>query len=132
MRARNKLFLATAAVAATGAVFAGVAVAADPTDTTTAPYAQAAVSVDASGNATHRAGPVESVTKDGTGRYCITLKSTVDVARSVPVATLDNGANWNSEIYVSRGGGSCPANSVRVTTATNGGVKDQPFNLLVP
>ncbi|GCE02241.1 hypothetical protein [Embleya hyalina] len=90
------------------------------------------VSVDRTGTVTRKAGSVESVGKDGAGRYCVTLKKTVDVARSVPIATLDSAADWKSGIYVGRTGGVCPANSVRVTTGTDGVAQDQPFTLIVP
>ncbi|MFE7404059.1 hypothetical protein [Streptomyces sp. NPDC057557] len=133
MRTRNKFLLTAVGVAAVGtASIAGVALAADPTDTVTAPYAQAAVSVDKAGTVTHRTATVESVTKGSEGRYCVKLSSRIDASRSVPVATLDQRANWKSEIFVQPGSTSCPANSVLVLTGTDGTAKFQPFHLIVP
>ncbi|MFB7186489.1 hypothetical protein ACFCZT_14535 [Streptomyces sp. NPDC056230] len=133
MRTRNKFLLTAVGVAAVcTASFAGVALAADPTDTVTAPYAQAAVSDNKAETVTHKTVTVESVTKASEGRYCVKLSSHIAASRSVPVATLDFSANLKSEIFVQPGSANCPANSVLVLTGTDGTAKFQPFHLGLP
>ncbi|MFJ4804291.1 MULTISPECIES: hypothetical protein [Streptomyces] len=132
MRTRTKLLLAALGVASAGAAFGGVAAAADPTDTVKAPYAQAAATVGKEGNIIQKTNTVASVSKVATGGYCVVLTSGIDAAKAVPAATLSNSANWNSEIYVARNHSSCPSNSIRVTTGTDGTAKDQPFYLVIP
>ncbi|MFI1682993.1 hypothetical protein [Streptomyces sp. NPDC020607] len=133
MRTRTKLVLAGLGVAATaGAVFGGIAVAADPTNNVKAPYTQAAAAVGKDGTNVQRTNTVASTSRVGAGRYCVELVSDIDAAKAVPVATLSNAADWGSEVRVSRNHSSCPANSIRVTTGTNGAAADQPFYLVVP
>ncbi|MCE3034176.1 MULTISPECIES: hypothetical protein [unclassified Streptomyces] len=132
MRTRTKLVLTAVGIASAGATFVGVATAADSTDTVTAPYAQAAAQVDRDGALAQHTNTVESVTKAGTGLYCVKLASSIDAARSIPEATLSDRANWGSEIYARLNAGTCPENSVRVTTGTDGTAKDQPFFLVIP
>ncbi|GAA2113846.1 hypothetical protein [Streptomyces synnematoformans] len=132
MRTRTKLLLAAGGIASAGATVAGVAVAADPTDNVKAPYAQAAVAVNTDGTISRQTDTIDAVTKTATGRYCITLAPGVEAARSVPVATLHNGADWRSEIYVQHQHSSCADNAIRVTTGTNGAAKDQPFYVVIP
>ncbi|WP_328954441.1 hypothetical protein [Kitasatospora purpeofusca] len=129
---RTKLVLAGLGVATAGAAFGGIAVAADPTNNITAPYAQAAVNVGANGGISSRTNTVASVSKVNTGQYCVVLTPGIDAGKTIPAATLSNYANWGSEVRVSRNDGACPGNSIRVTTGTNGAAADQPFYLVVP
>ncbi|MFE7116804.1 hypothetical protein ACFU99_15450 [Streptomyces sp. NPDC057654] len=132
MRTRIKLVLATVGVASVGAAFAGVAIAADPTDNTNVPHAQAAAAVPANGANARKTNTVESVQKVATGRYCINLVPGVDAAKAIPQATLENGADWDASIFLSRNHSSCKNNSIRVTTGTSKGASDQPFYVVIP
>ncbi|WP_406349419.1 hypothetical protein OHA44_38165 [Streptomyces sp. NBC_00144] len=133
MLMRTKLVLTgLGVVTAAGATFGGIAMAADPTGTVTAPYAQAAASVGPSGSLVQRTRTIASVDKVDTGSYCVVLASGVDAAKAVPVATLSTAADWGSEVRVSRNHSTCPANSIRVTTGTHGAPADQPFYLVIP
>ncbi|WP_405796454.1 hypothetical protein [Streptomyces sp. NBC_01506] len=129
---RTKLVLAGLGVATAGAAFGGIAMAADPTNTVRAPYAQAATSVGPSGSIVQKTNTIASVSKPETGLYCVVLAAGIDAGRAVPAATLSASADWGSEIRVSRNHGSCPGNSIRVTTGTNGAAADQAFYLVIP
>ncbi|KAB2587682.1 hypothetical protein [Streptomyces arboris] len=131
MRMRTKLALAGAGIATVGAAVGGIAVAADTTSTVQAPHAQAAASVGPSGAVVQRTNTIASVSKTGTGAYCVVLASSVDAAKAVPAATLSTAAAWDSEVRVSRNSGACAANSIRVTTGTDGAPADQPFYLVI-
>ncbi|MEU1078033.1 MULTISPECIES: hypothetical protein [unclassified Streptomyces] len=130
MRARIKLVVAAVAVVSAGAAFAGVAIAADPTATVKAPYAQAAVSVLKDGTVAQKTNTMASVRKVSTGRYCVVLEPEVEVAKSVPVATVGNGSF--ATILVVQNNTACGNNSLYVLTAINGSGADQPFYLVVP
>ncbi|MGW7400152.1 hypothetical protein ACWGH7_27160 [Streptomyces cyaneofuscatus] len=129
---RTKLVLAGLGVATVGATVGGIAVAADPTSTVKAPYAQAAAAVGTNGVNVQRTNTIAATSRTDTGRYCVELTSAVDASKAVPVATLSNSAGWGSEVRVSRNHPACPANSIRVTTGTNGAPADQPFYLVIP
>ncbi|MFH8993052.1 hypothetical protein [Streptomyces sp. NPDC017940] len=129
------LALGVAGVAVVSATVAGVAIAADPTPTVKAPYAQAAAAVKADGTATKKTDTVASVSRVDTGRYCVALDADVDVKRSVPVATLQGAADWKSEIYVTPEANKCGgagSQKVLVTTAADGTAKNQAFHILIP
>ena len=132
LRMRTKLVLAGLGAATLGAACGGIAVAADSTNNVVAPYAQAAVSVGANGTTAQRTNTIASVSRVNTGSYCVVLTSAVDAGKAVPAATLSNSASWGSEVRVSRNDAACPANSIRVTTVTNGASADQPFYLVIP
>lgn len=132
MRMRTKLVLAGLGVATVGATLGGIAMAADPTSNTVAPYAQAAATVNANGNIAQKTNTVTSVSNPTTGSYCVVLASGVQASKAIPMATLSNTATRGSGVRVSRNDPSCPANSIRVTTSTDGAVANQPFYLLVP
>lgn len=106
--------------------------AADPTNTVRAPYAQAAASVGPSGTIVQKTNTIASVSKPETGTYCVVLATTIDAARAVPAATLSASAPYSSEVRISRNHASCPANSIRVSTGTNGAAADQAFYLVIP
>lgn len=96
------------------------------------PYAQAAAAVGTNGVNIQRTNTVAATSRTETNRYCVELTSAVDASKAVPVATLSNSAGWGSEVRVSRNHPACPANSIRVTTGTNGAPADQPFYLVIP
>lgn len=132
MRMRSKLVLAGLGVATVGATLGGIAMAADTTNTTVAPYAQAAATVNADGGTAQKTNTVTSVTRPATGSYCVVLASGIQASKSIPMATLSNSATRGSGVRVSRNDSSCPSNSIRVTTSTDGAAANQPFYLLIP
>lgn len=115
-----------------GAISLGVADAA-VADTAYAPHARAAALVNRDASIVKSTG-VEAVTKASTGIYCIRLDPRINATEAVPVATLENGANWGSEIFIYRDSSACgtPARHVRVLTGLNGAASDQPFYVVVP
>lgn len=132
MRMRNKLVLAGLGVATVGATLGGIAMAADPTSDTVAPYAQAAATVNANGSTSQKTATIASVSHPETGSYCIVLTDLVRAYKSIPMATLGNGAPRGSDVRVSRNDPTCPGNSIRVTTGTDGVAANQPFYFMVP
>ncbi|MFF1560838.1 hypothetical protein [Streptomyces sp. NPDC058279] len=132
MRMRTKLLLAGLGVVTAGAAFGGIVMAADPTNTVRAPYAQDATSVGPSGSIVQKTSTIASVSKPETGVYCVVLVSGIDAGRAVPAATPSASADWDSEVRVSRNHNTCPGNSIRVTTGTNGAAADQAFYLVIP
>ncbi|MFJ8973808.1 hypothetical protein ACIRJ3_38445 [Streptomyces anulatus] len=132
MRMRNKLVLAGLGVATVGATLGGIAMAADPTTNTVAPYAQAAATVYANGTTAQKTATIASVTNPTTGSYCIVLTSLVRASKSIPMATLANDAPRGSDVRVSRNDPTCPDNSIRVTTGTDGVAVNRPFYFMVP
>ncbi|MFJ6821897.1 hypothetical protein ACIQRJ_15975 [Streptomyces niveus] len=133
MLMRNKLVLAGLGVATVAAAtLGGIAMAADPTTNTVAPYAQAAATVYANGSTAQKTATIASVTNPATGSYCIVLVSGVQASKSIPMATLANDAPRGSDVRVSRNDASCPSNSIRVTTGTDGVAMNRPFYFMVP
>ncbi|MFD8062410.1 hypothetical protein ACFXA0_22615 [Streptomyces cyaneofuscatus] len=108
--ARTKLLLTGIGVATVG----GIAVAADSTNTVTAPFAQVARSVGPSHSNAQRTGTIASVSKPERGSNCVVPSSDIDAAKAVPVTPLSVGADWGSEVRVSRNHSSCPSHSIRV------------------
>ncbi|MFI9210978.1 hypothetical protein ACIGW7_23035 [Streptomyces sp. NPDC053253] len=132
MLMRTKLVLAGLGVATVGATLGGIAMAADPTSNTIAPYAQAAATVGRDGSTTQRTETIESVSKIATGAYCVVLTPGINAYKSIPMATLSSTAHRGSEIRVSRNDAACPSNSIRVNTGKDGAAADQPFYLFIP
>jgi len=132
MRMRTKLVLGGVGVATVGATLGGIAMAADSTGSTVAPYAQAAATVNADGSTAQTTTTVARVTRPSVGSYCVVLATTIDAFKSIPMATLSNSAPRGSDVRVSRNDPTCPGNSIRVTTGTDGAAANQPFYLLVP
>ncbi|MER5648670.1 hypothetical protein [Streptosporangium sp. NPDC002524] len=97
------------------------------TDKLTAPYAQAAA-VAAKDGSLARAKGIVSLQRTGAGRYTVTLEPHVNALESVPQATLNQSADWNSEIYAKV----VNASTVAVLTGVNGTATDEPFFLLIP
>ncbi|GAA1015981.1 hypothetical protein Aple_011210 [Acrocarpospora pleiomorpha] len=98
-----------------------------------APYAQAVVRVTKTGAVVSSKGVIK-VTRVNVGKYCIYLDRRISAARSVPIATLQAGADRGSEIYASTDSIYCGAgsNTVLVYTGTNGQAANQPFFVQVP
>ncbi|GAA4911175.1 hypothetical protein LX16_2607 [Stackebrandtia albiflava] len=121
---------AAVATAVIGSIaVAGTATAdADPVLEIYAPYAQAAAEVAADG--TVRNAKNVTVTKPGTGKYCLKLDVVKPVTELVPTAVLRNNAPWDSEIYVDTHPTSTCGNdaeTVLVTTGTGSAYKDRDF-----
>ncbi|WP_306323716.1 MULTISPECIES: hypothetical protein [unclassified Streptomyces] len=125
------LTVALTAAAAAASLLTGAGAAHADADV---PYSQAAAQVNASGSIAKKTATVVAVQRVATGKYCIEVDPTIDVAESMPMATLQERANWGSEIYVTRSGSGCPnpANSVRVITGRNGAASNQPFHVVIP
>lgn len=128
--ARTKLLMTGIGVATVG----GIAVAADSTNTVTAPYAQAARSVGPSHSHAQRTGTIASVSKHERGSYWVVPSSDIDAAKAVPVTPLSVGADWGSEsaCHATTAPARPTPSAFRVTIGTNGAAADQPFQLLVP
>lgn len=92
MRRRTKLVLTGLGVVTAAATAGGIAMAADPTSDTVAPYAQAAATVNANGSTSQKTATIASVSHPETGSYCIVLTDLVRAYKSIPMATLGNGA----------------------------------------
>ncbi|GGQ32149.1 hypothetical protein [Streptosporangium pseudovulgare] len=129
MRAKLTIALASVLTAGTlaGATAAHARPAADAPLPLTAPYAQAAAVVAADGSVPRSKG-VTSIVRTGPGRYTITLPSDINAEESVPQVTLNQSADWKSEIYAKV----VNASTITVLTAANGAAKDEPFYFLLP
>ncbi|MFI1416341.1 hypothetical protein ACH4Y0_41500 [Streptomyces sp. NPDC020707] len=132
MRRRTKLVLTGLGVVTAAATAGGIAMAADPTSDTVAPYAQAAATVNANGSTSQKTATIASVSHPETGSYCIVLTDLVRAYKSIPMATLGNSAPRGSDVRVSRNDPTCPGNSIRVTTGTDGVAANRPFYFMVP
>lgn len=88
--------------------------------------------MNANGSTAQKTTTVESVSNPTTGSYCIVLATGVQASKSIPMATLSNSAPRGSDVRVSRNDPTCPDNSIRVTTGTDGAAANRPFYFMVP
>lgn len=96
-----------------------------------APYAQAAATVRKDGTIV-RSKNVTNVTRDATGKYFITVDSSISAAKSVPQGSIDRPASWGSEIYVGLPSSPPDDHTFQVWTGVNAEASDQPFHFIVP
>ncbi|MEO3856691.1 hypothetical protein [Acrocarpospora sp. B8E8] len=98
-----------------------------------APYAQAVALVTKAGTVVSSKGVIK-VTRAGVGKYCIYLDRRISASRSIPVATLQAGADRGSEIYASIDSAYCGvgSNTILVYTGNKGVASNQPFFVQVP
>ena len=100
----------------------------------TAPYAQAAVVVNANGSVNRSKG-IEAVTKPAVGHYCVELEDKdLDIRKLVPSATLqyvsfDYGVRVSMWPHPSCG---TRSDTFLVITGTPGVLADASFSLVVP
>uniref|UniRef100_UPI003F492CE7 hypothetical protein n=1 Tax=Streptomyces chartreusis TaxID=1969 RepID=UPI003F492CE7 len=96
-----------------------------------APYARAAGYIDAGGNLVRKKN-ITSVSRPETGKYVITVETTIKASESVCQATIDRSGDWGTEALAGIPGNPPDDHTFVVWTGKNGGASNQPFHFMVP
>ncbi|AWK08180.1 hypothetical protein AB0I99_19450 [Streptomyces spongiicola] len=97
----------------------------------TAPYARAAAHINAGGNLV-RGKNITSVSRPETGKYIITVATTIKASESVVLASIDRSGAWGTEALAGIPGNPPDDHTFIVWTGKDGGASNQPFHFMVP